>query len=136
MAVGLVEKALGKKKGIRLISAGVIASNGLPASPNAIKVMAEDDVDISKHETRPLTKRLVEDANIIFAMTQWHKLEIVGLLERAGKEVYLIREFAKKTADNSLDLEDPIGKPVEIYRKCRDELKECVPGIVKKILEG
>lgn len=135
MAVGMVEKALGKQKGIRLLSAGVIASNGLPASPNAIKVMAEEGIDISTHQTLPLTKDLVEKADIIFVMTQWHKLEVIGLLEKPGKEVYLVKEFAEKPSNNNLDIQDPIGKPVEVYRQCRDALKECVPGIVKKILE-
>lgn len=135
MAVGMVEKALGKQKGIRLLSAGIIASNGLPASPNAIKVMAEDSIDISAHQTTPLTRELIEKADIIFVMTQWHKLEVIGLLEKPGKEVYLIKEFAKKTSNNNMDIQDPIGKPVEVYRQSRDEIKECVLGIVKKILE-
>lgn len=135
MAVGLVEKSMGKQKGIRLLSAGVIASNSLPASPNAIKIMDEAGIDISNHQTSPLTKNLVDAADIIFVMTQWHKLEVIGLLEMPGKEVYLIKEFAKKTSSNDLDIQDPIGKPLEVYRKCRDEIKECVPGILKKILE-
>lgn len=135
MAVGLVEKAIGKQKGIRLISAGIIASNGLPASPNAIKVMTEEGIDISNHQTVPLTRVLVEMADIVFVMTQWHKLEVIGLLEKPGKEVYLVKEFVKKPSNNDFDIQDPIGKPVDVYRKCRDELKECIPGIVKKILE-
>lgn len=135
MAVGLVEKAIGKQKGIRLISAGIIASNGLPASPNAIKVMTEEGIDISNHQTVPLTRDLVEMADIVFVMTQWHKLEVIGLLEKPGKEVYLVKEFVKKPSNNDFDIQDPIGKPVDVYRKCRDELKECIPGIVKKILE-
>lgn len=135
MAVGLVEKAIGKQKGIRLISAGIIASNGLPASPNAIKVMTEEEIDISNHQTVPLTRDLVEMADIVFVMTQWHKLEVIGLLEKPGKEVYLVKEFVKKLSNNDFDIQDPIGKPVDVYRKCRDELKECIPGIVKKILE-
>lgn len=136
MAVGLVKHALSKNsKDVNLFSAGIIASNGLPASPNAIKVMAEMDIDISAHQTKQLTDELVRRANMIFVMTQWHKLEIIGLLDRPGKEIYLVKEFYSKVSENDVDLGDPIGKPAEIYRRCRDELKLCVPGIVKKILE-
>lgn len=134
MAVGLAEKALGKQKGIKILSAGVIASNGLPASPNAIKSMADEGIDISTHQTRSLTKELVERADIIFVMTQWHKLEVIGLLEKPGKEVYLIKEFVPVESKEDLDIPDPIGKPLETYRKCRDEIKRCIPGLVKKIL--
>lgn len=134
MAVGLVKKSIGKQSGIKFLSAGIIASNGLPASPNAIKVMEEIDIDISDHKTSPLTRELVDDADIVFVMTQWHKLEVIGLLEKPGKEIYLIKELAPEALDENLDIQDPIGKPAEVYRKCRDEIKECVPGMVKKIL--
>lgn len=135
MALGLVKKALGTGKGINILSAGVIASNGLPASPNSIKVIDEEGIDISDHQTKPLTRELVESADIVFVMTQWHKLEVIGLLEKPGKEVYLIREFDPDVSSEDIDIPDPIGKPINIYRKCRDEIKKCVPGIVKKILE-
>lgn len=133
MAVGLVKKTLKKNKEIKLISAGIIASKGLPASPNAIKVMAEEDIDISDHQTQPLTKELIGKSELVFVMTQWHKLEVIGLLEKPGKEVYLIKEFAKKNDD--IDIPDPIGKSIDFYRHTRDEIKKCVDGIVKKILE-
>lgn len=136
IAVGLVQKALGKRKDVNVISAGIIASNGLPASPNAIKVMAEEGIDISTYQTKPLTKELVELADIVFVMTQWHKLEVIGILEKPGKEIYLVKEFAPgNPANDDLDIQDPIGKPIDVYRKCRDEIRVCVPGIIKKILE-
>lgn len=135
MAVGLVEKALGKRRNIKIKSAGVIAPNGLYASGNAISVMEELGIDISRHRTQPLTKELVREADMVFVMTQIHKLEIINLLEKPGKEVYLIRGFDPKTSNRDLDVPDPIGKPISIYKHCRDEIKRCVPGLVKKILK-
>lgn len=135
MAVGLVKKALGKRRNIKIKSAGVIAPNGLHASGNAIGVMEELDVDISRHRTQPLTKALIAEADLVFVMTQIHKLEVINLLERPGKEVYLIREFDPKAHQGNLDVPDPIGKPISIYRHCRDEIKRCVPDLVKKILK-
>lgn len=133
MAVGLVKNAISKNKSVKIISAGVIASKGLPASPNAIKVMAEEDIDISDHQTQTLTKELVEQSDIVFVMTQWHKLEVIGLLEKPGKEVYLIKEFSSNEKDD-IDIPDPLGKSLDFYRHTRDEMKKCVSGIVKKIL--
>ncbi len=139
MAVGLVKNALyhRKHKGVDIVSAGVIASNGLPASPNAIKVMAEKNIDISDHQTRQLTRELIDKSDLILVMTQWHKLEVIGLLEKPGKEVYLIKEFAPRNPGivNDFEIPDPIGKSIEFYRHSRDEIEKCVDGIVKKILE-
>lgn len=136
MAVGLAKKALGSRRNIKLKSAGVIAPNGLYASANAISVMEELDIDISKHSTQPLTEELVAEADLIFVMTQIHKLEVINLLEKPGKEIYLIKEFdTKSSQQGNLDISDPIGKPISVYRHCRDEIKQCVPGLLKKILE-
>lgn len=134
MALGLVQKALGKVKDIKLQSAGIIATRGMPASPNAIKALEEEDIDISRHETQYLTKELIEKSEIIFVMTQWHKLEVIGMLDRPGKQIYLVKEFMHGSRDD-LDLSDPIGKPLGVYRQCRDEIKACIPGMLKKILE-
>lgn len=135
MAVGLVKKALGKRGNIKIKSAGVIAPNGLHASGNAISVMEDLGIDISGHRTQPLTKELIVEADQVFVMTQIHKLEVINLLEKPGKEVYLIREFDPKVHKDHLDIPDPIGKPISVYRHCRDEIKRCVPDLVKKILK-
>lgn len=135
MAVGLVGKTLGKKRNIEIKSAGVIAPNGLPASSNAVSVMKELDIDISKHCTQPLTKELVGEAHLVFVMTQIHKLEVINFLEKHGKEVYLVREFDPEVHHANMDVADPIGKSIDVYRHCRDEINRCVPGLVKKILQ-
>ena len=135
MAVGLVKKALPQGGDVEISSAGLIVSDGLPASPNAIKVMAEEDIDISGHQSRHLTREIVTGTNVIFVMTQWHKLELINLLEKPGKEIYLIKELMKNKLRGSLDIEDPIGKSIVFYRKCRDEIKKAVPTMLEKILK-
>ena len=135
MAVGLAKKALGDRRNIKLKSAGVIAPNGLPASGNAISVMKEIGIDISEHRSTPLTEEVVAEADLVFVMTQIHKLEVINLLEKPGKEVWLVKEFGPMTSQKSLNVADPIGRPIEIYRHCRDEIRQCVPELVKKILE-
>lgn len=135
MAVGLAARALGKNKNVTLISAGIIATKGLPASPNAIKVMEEEGIDISGHETQPLTRDLVDSANMVFVMTQWHKLEVIGFLDKPGKEIYLLKEFAPDANNYDTDIPDPIGKSIDFYRGARDEIEKCMDGVVKKILK-
>lgn len=143
MAVGLVKHALGNHPNIKIISAGVMAPKGLHASINAVVVMKEIEIDISQHHSTLLTKDLVNQMDLIFVMTQVHKLEVINLLEKPGKEIYLIKEFDPKLSKEdheirntgSMDIPDPIGKPIELYRHCRDEIKRCVPVLIKKILE-
>ena len=131
----MIKKALKKRKDIEISSAGLIVTDGLPASPNAIKVMAEENIDISGHQSRHLTREMVRNTNIIFVMTQWHKLEVIGLLEKPGKEIYLIKELGEYKQRHDLDIQDPIGKSISYYRKCRDEIKALIPAIMEKILK-
>ena len=135
MALGLVKDKLNNRKDIKLLSAGIIASNGLPASVNAIKVMAEIGIDISGHHTQRLTKEIVNKADMILVMTQWHKLEMIGMLDKPGKEIYLMKEFIKNRDNDDLDVQDPIGKDIVFYRNCRDEMNQAVSGIIEKILK-
>ena len=135
MAVGLVGKALGKKRNIKTKSAGVIAPNSLPASSNAVSIMKELDIDISGHRTQSLTKELIEEADLVFVMTQIHKLEVINFLEKPGKEIYLVKEFDPEVHQWNMDVADPIGKPINVYRYCRDEINRCIPGLIKKILQ-
>lgn len=135
MAVGLLKDALGSKSDIEVQSAGVLGFNGIRASANSIEVLEEEGIDISEHRSQQLTKEVVNEADLILVMTQIHKLEVINFLEKPGKEVYLIKEFAPREEQGEMNISDPIGRSIFVYRSCRDELKQCMPQLVKKILE-
>jgi len=137
MAVGILRDAIGNRHKIKIISAGVIGMKGLPANSNAVKAMKEIGIDISGHRSQPLTKKLVDEAEKVFVMTQIHKLEVINLLEKSRKEIYLIGELNRKQVlkNKDIDISDPIGRGIEAYRNCRDQIRQCVPGIIGKIFE-
>lgn len=140
MAVGLLKHALREKdideKGFRISSAGAFATGNLPASQNAITVMKEIGIDISRHISQPLTSGIVNGSDFIFVMTEVHRLEVLNLLKKRGIFIKLVGEFYPKKGKDILEIPDPIGRPVEVYRKCRDMIKECIPGIIQFIMEN
>jgi protein-tyrosine-phosphatase len=110
------------------VSSGGIASNardGMLISLDAKLVMKEigihlsDDslsVDLKKHP------ELVQEADLILALTEKHKEEIYDHFKLKNKDIFTLREFAGKTGD----IEDPSMKGFEGFRKARDEIINCI----------
>lgn len=126
MAEHLAKKLLAKRcgcrpeeledRGIMVLSAGIAAMMGGRASPEAVQVMQQSDVDLTHHETQPLTEPLVRHADMIFTMTQSHRQAIVTQWPHVAERTELV-------CTTGSDVSDPIGGPVERYRACAEQLQ-------------
>src|SRR5262249_27087456 len=100
-----------ESKGVSVVSAGVAAAPGCPPTPEAVQVMREHGLDLTRHEAQPLTDKLARDADVIIAMTQSHMQSIIDRWPQAADRTVLL--LAERC-----DLSDPIGQPVGAYRQC------------------
>lgn len=125
MAAGWLEKELrrqGLADEIEVASCGVGARAGSPATPEAIFVMKNYEVDITAHRSRPCTRQDMIDADLIYAMSEEHYSFISGMLPTAKGRIKV------------LGVPDPIGLGMMIYedvirtleRKLKEEWKEIV----------
>ena len=103
-------------RGVMVMSAGVAAMSGGRAAPEAVQVMSDMEMDISGHETQPLTEPLVRYADLIYAMTQSHRQAVVAQWPNAAERVRLI-------SNSGIDLSDPIGGPLERYQRCAAQIE-------------
>jgi protein-tyrosine-phosphatase/tRNA A37 threonylcarbamoyladenosine synthetase subunit TsaC/SUA5/YrdC len=102
-------------KGFQIMSAGISAMHGGTAAEEAIDVMCEFGCDLTPHESQPLSDRLARYADHIFAMTRGHREAILTQWpELAARTVLLDFQQA--------DIADPIGGPLETYRRCAQYL--------------
>jgi glycine hydroxymethyltransferase len=131
MAEGLFERMNAERPDLRVISAGVSTYPGQPPSAHAVEVLAEMGVDISQHRSRPLSEKVIDEAEWIIAMTRSHLDSIIYLFPRAAEKVYLLREF--EPGATSLDVADPIGMGLEAYRSARDIILNGLPGLMQFI---
>jgi protein-tyrosine-phosphatase len=102
--------------GASVISAGLAATLGGRAAPEAVQTLADLGLDLDAHETQPLTEKAVRHADVIYAMTRSHREAIVAQWPTAAERVEVL------AADGS-DICDPIGGPVERYRQCATRLQ-------------
>ncbi len=122
MAAGWLNQKLAGK-GWVAESAGVAAWSGGSASPEAVEVMGEIGVDISKHRTRVLARPLVDEAKFILAMTEGHQREVAHRFPEAAAKTFLVKSFGVQAAR---DVVDPFGLSADAYRHTRDELVQAL----------
>ncbi len=97
-------------KGVMVMSAGVAAVSGGRAATEAVQVMGQLGMDLSQHETQPLTEPLVRYADLIFTMTESHRQAVLAQWPSAA-------ERTKVLSTSGGDISDPIGGPVERYQQ-------------------
>jgi protein-tyrosine phosphatase len=112
--------------GVMVMSAGIAAMAGGGASPEAIQVMAERHLDLSRHETQPLSARLVKFADLILTMTEGHRAAILGQWPEAAGRVQLVCPAGQ-------DVSDPLGGPIELYRRCADQIHDSLAERIRSV---
>jgi protein-tyrosine-phosphatase len=100
-------------------SAGTLGIYGSGASEEAVEVMQEIGVDLSGHRSKGIEPANLTTSDVVVGMAQNH-LDILGsLYPEINEERWLIRAFEKSATPELLapDLDDPIGRPIELYRE-------------------
>ncbi len=152
MAEGLL-RARAAEAGLDLEvhSAGSM-SGGAPATAAAIETCAARGIDISRHSSRRLHWTMVDQADLIIAMSRQHLREAVVVDPTAFARTYTLRDLVRRVEANphaSLedlhrgrsidqyvgndaadDIADPVGKPAGVYKSTADELD----GLIVRLL--
>ncbi|MDM5201394.1 low molecular weight protein arginine phosphatase [Fictibacillus enclensis] len=188
MAAALL-RHLGNGK-LEVRSAGVFAAEGAGASSNAVTAMSEKGIPFN-HESKPVTRTLMDWADLILTMTESHKHALCNRFPEVVDKVYTLKEFIYQNEDYeqrlselhqayaeietlrvfykskwnqtgedkqavqeeferaiapfkekiasmeqelpSLDVIDPFGGDIEIYRQTRGELESLIHKLLEKI---
>ena len=121
-----VQLDLLEKIGYKLLSAGTLGMSGMPATAEAIAACAAKGIDISSHRSTGLSRQLVNESDIIFAMGRVHRQLIASISTEAAEKCMLL-------ADNE-DVCDPIGKPQRVYNECAERIEKAVKKRVSELV--
>lgn len=121
MAEGIFRK-ISSKNDIRLevLSAGIFAREGLPASKEAVIAAAEKGINLSKHTSKSITNEILNEADLILTMTNVHKQLILDKAPELKDKTFTIKAF--NGCSNAEGIKDPFGKGLDAYRECIAEL--------------
>lgn len=113
---------------LKVVSAGVAAGYGDPASRNSVEVLKRVQIDLSDHRSQPLTDDLLQNAFAVFGMTQSQLDLLHAYYSVQPKRVHLFRDFMGASASH--EIPDPFGQNLAAYTQCFDAMVEAVPSIV------
>lgn len=115
--------------GLEFSSAGVAAWPGDRPSWQAVEVMAELGVDLTGHAASRLRREDVEEADLILTMTAYQRDAVLSFVPSAEKKVFTLAEYAGAGGE----VPDPIGQPVEVYRRCARRLEELIARVLDRL---
>lgn len=133
MAEKLLQHALAAEQpplnALKVVSAGVSAGTGNPATDHSIAAVKKVGLDLSEHLSRPVTQAMLDDAIAVFCMTETHRALIEIQFERVPASLHLFREFIDSGQD--AEIPDPYGQNYTSYLACRDSMVEAIPSLLR-----
>jgi L-threonylcarbamoyladenylate synthase len=113
-------------RGYFVTSAGLAASFGAPASLESVDLMDQQSIDLTGHESQPLTERLLEHADFVYTMTNGHRHAILASRPDLADRVEVL-------ARDGSDVPDPIGGGFAEYQRCQEAIEKHLKDILSKM---
>lgn len=97
MAAALLEARLRREglAGATVSSCGLLPG-GAPAAPEATEALRRRGLDLEGHQSRQLAPELVEEADLVLALTREHLREVVVLRPAAFARTFTLRELVRR----------------------------------------
>ncbi|MCD6162543.1 MAG: low molecular weight protein arginine phosphatase [candidate division Zixibacteria bacterium] len=120
---------------ISISSAGTSALNGMPATDYAVEAAKHWDIDISNHRSTPLSKKLIQNSDLILTMAPEHIQSIFNMDKTALTKSFMFKGFPQPYNSFQERVEDPIGGTLEQYNQTFLELDEVLRTVFPQIVE-
>jgi protein-tyrosine-phosphatase len=115
---------------VDVASAGTGAIPGVAASPEAVDVAREHDLELDAHASQPLTPELISWADLVLVMGTSH-MHVVRELG-GGDKVSLVTEFVEGDG-YAQPVADPFGGQPEQYREAFEQLLDAITGLLNRL---
>ncbi len=120
---------------LELGSAGLLAMAGAPASDLAQRVAEERGEDLHSHRARRVGERLIDESDLVVAMTRDQREELVRLFPEARGRIFTLGELAGVGGESpgEGDVPDPWGDDLSAYRKTWSQIEELVTAAAPRV---
>ncbi|MFW0861701.1 MAG: low molecular weight protein arginine phosphatase [Dethiobacter sp.] len=115
--------------GWEVVSAGLAAHPGVPASFEAGVVAREIGLDLTLHRAKPLSTELLAKAELVLVMTTGHKTAVLSGAGGYVDKIYTVKEYVAMEGD----VADPFGCGLASYRQTAEELHNLANLLVQKL---
>ena len=128
----LNETASAHQSDIAAESAGLHASNGVPATDSACVEMRKLGLDIGSHRSRRLTQDLIDRADLVLAMSAVQRRRVAGSFPDARGKLVVLGDYAGIKGD----VDDPFGGTPEAYSRCAEQLSRLVAALHARLIRA
>lgn len=104
-------------------SCGTLKIIGRCAAQEMIKAAQNRGLDLQSHRSSAISNALLDAADVIFAMAQEHRREILRIAPSAAPRVIMLADWL---AVAKPQIDDPMGKTFEAYERAADEIDEAL----------
>jgi protein-tyrosine-phosphatase len=119
--------------GLKFRSAGLMAGEGTPASGGAVRAAANRGLDLTDHESAPLSDDDLEWADLVLGMTHSH----VDAVRSREPDLPTVPVTGFLPNDDSLagaSIGDPFGGPDEEYEVVWQALERAIDAMLQRLL--
>jgi protein-tyrosine-phosphatase len=143
MAEGILRSLLppGVADRVRVLSAGIAAAGGAPATSLAVETAEAKGIDIRRHRSTQLTPDLIRQSDLILVMESAQSGRARELAPEMAARIHLITERGAEVGEGGdatpPDVRDPIGGSAadydDTYHRIRSHLLRWLPSIVEAV---
>ena len=130
MAEGFFRELNKEQSGFEALSAGLGAIDGASPSVHSVTAMQELGIDITNQRSAQITAEMVAESDYIFGLASGHVDNLIRFFPQARERIFLLREFVEALPSGRKDIADPIGGDLEIYKVCRNQIKEGIEALI------
>ena len=116
-----------RRHGYDILSAGIAAAGGVPASQEAVDLLRDQGIDLSDHLSRQVTSEILSECDHVYAMTRSQ----LNVLEEARPD---LTGRMQLVTQNGQDVSDPIGGGAHVYQECANQLTEAIIRIADDLI--
>jgi protein-tyrosine-phosphatase len=132
MAEALLRKSAANLPEIQVASAGLHALPGNAAHPNALAASAEIGLPLAHHRAQVLTRELVSQADVIFAMDFQNQAELLAAYPQHRQKILLLSAYADGV-DRYREIPDPYLGDLDTTRRCYSLLQACIRNLTAEL---
>jgi protein-tyrosine phosphatase len=103
-------------RGYFVLSAGIGATEGMPAAAHAVEVVQNRGGSLKAHQSQRVTSRLIDEADVVIAMTRDHRDALLHHMPHVADRVRLLDPEGG-------DIDDPIGSDRATYRRTAETIE-------------
>ncbi len=113
MAMGLFRKKVSDQAGWQIESAGTWTIQGQPAASFTLQVLQHRGIDIYEHRSRPVSRELLAQFNLILTMESGHKEALRVEFPEFSDRIFLLSEMVGEV----YSIPDPMGRSIDEFEE-------------------